>query len=134
MVKLDYKYGLPFCQVSLVYKGKSVTLDNVLLDTGSGGSVFKMDKVDEIGITIEDDDTIDTISAVGGIEFVYNKNIDGISIGNLELRNFTIEVGVMDYGFEVNGILGMDFMKGIGAIIDLDKMIIYNKSKTYDGV
>ena len=41
------------------------------------------------------------------------------------MRDFSIEVGVMDYGFEVNGILGMDFMKGVGAIIDLDKMIVY---------
>lgn len=126
MVKLDYKYGLPFCQVTLIYKGKSMSLDNVLIDTGSAGSVFKMDKVDELGITIEDDDTIDTISGVGGVEFVYNKNISGISIGNLEVRDFTIEVGVMNYGFEINGIIGMDFMRGVGAIIDLDKMVMYD--------
>ena len=30
----------------------------------------------------------------------------------------------MDYGFEINGIIGMDFMKHIGAIIDLEKMIV----------
>lgn len=126
MVKLDYKYGLPFCQVTLIYKGKSMSLDNVLIDTGSAGSVFKMDKVDELGITIEDDDTIDTISGVGGVEFVYNKNISGISIGDLDVRDFTIEVGVMDYGFEINGIIGMDFMRGVGAIIDLDKMVMYD--------
>lgn len=127
MFNLDYKYGLPFCQVTLLYKGKSMSLDNVLLDTGSGGSVFKMDKVDELGITIEGDDSIDTISGVGGVEFVYKKNIAGISIGNLEVRDFTIEVGVMDYGFEINGIIGMDFMKDVGAIIDLDKMIVYSE-------
>ncbi len=32
----------------------------------------------------------------------------------------------MDYGFEINGIIGMDFLKKVGAIIDLDKMIVYN--------
>lgn len=74
MVRLDLKYGLPFCKVTLICKGKSISLDNVLLDTGSGGTVFKMDKVDEIGITIDKDDTIETISGVGGIEFVYKKN------------------------------------------------------------
>lgn len=40
----------------------------------------------------------------------------------LKLDNFKIEVGVMDYGFEINGILGMDFMKVVGAVINLDKM------------
>ena len=127
MVKLDYKYGLPFCQVTLIYKGKSMSLDNVLLDTGSGGSVFKMDKVDELGITIEDDDTIDTILGVGGVEFVYKKNIDKINLGGIKMNDFTIEVGVMDYGFEINGILGMDFMKSAGIIIDLNKMIVHGE-------
>jgi hypothetical protein len=31
-----------------------------------------------MGITIEDDDIIETISGVGGSEFVYKKNIDSI--------------------------------------------------------
>jgi hypothetical protein len=83
-----------------------------------------MDKVEEIGITIEDDDTIETISGIGGSEFVYKKYVDSISVGDLNLYNFKIEIGVMDYGFEINGIIGMDFLKSVGAIIDLDKMIL----------
>lgn len=122
MIKLDLKYGLPFCTVKLSYNGKSMTIDNVLLDTGSGGTVFKMDVVEEIDITIEDDDVIETISGVGGSEFVYKKDVDSIALGDLELHNFKIEVGVMDYGFEINGILGMDFMKKVGAVINLDEM------------
>lgn len=125
MVKLDLKYGLPFCKVTLTYKGKSISLGNVLLDTGSGGTIFKMEKVDDLGITIEKDDTIETISGVGGIEFVYRKNIDHIELGDLKLRSFIIEVGVMDYGFDINGIIGIDFLKTVGAIIDLDQMAVY---------
>jgi len=111
MVKLDLKYGLPFCTVKLSYNGKCMSINNVLLDTGSGGSVFKMDIIEEIGITIEDDDVIESVSGVGGSEFVYKKDVDSISLDDLKLNNFKIEVGVMDYGFEINGILGMDFMK-----------------------
>lgn len=122
MVKLDLKYGLPFCTVKLSYNGNYISIKNVLLDTGSGGTVFKMDIVEEIGITIEEDDVIETISGVGGSEFVYKKKIDVIMLGELEQHNFKIEVGVMDYGFEINGILGMDFLKKVGAIINLDEM------------
>lgn len=129
MVKLEYKYGLPFCKIKIEYEGKSITLDNILLDTGSGGTIFKMDEVDKIGITIEKEDTIETISGVGGIEFVYKKEIDKIKFGNLEIKNFNIEVGVMDYGFEINGIIGIDFLEHIGAIIDLNKMLVYNWEK-----
>lgn len=126
MVELDFRYGLPFCQVTITHKGNFIVVDNVLVDTGSGGTIFKMDKVDELGVTIEKDDTIETISGVGGVEFVFKKNIDRINFGGLEIRDFEIEVGVMDYGFEINGILGMDFMKTIGMVIDLNKMIAYS--------
>lgn len=126
MVKLDFKYGLPFCKITIFYKNKSMVLDNVLIDSGSGGTVLKMDRVDELGITIEKDDVIETISGVGGVEFVYKKNIDSINLGNLAISNFTIEVGVMDYGFEIDGILGIDFLKEVGAIINLDEMTIYD--------
>lgn len=127
MVKFEYKYGLPFCEIVIEYQGNSITLDNILLDTGSGGTIFKMDMVDNIGITIEKEDTIEIISGVGGIEFVYKKKVDNIKFGKLEIKNFNIEIGVMDYGFEINGIIGIDFMKHIGAIIDLDRMIVYSK-------
>ena len=104
----------------------------MLLDTGSGGSVFKMDVVEDIGITIEDDDIIEAISGVGGTEFVYKKDIDSIELGMLKLNNFKIEVGVMDYGFEINGILGMDFMKAVGAVINLDEMQVLKGSSEVD--
>ena len=41
MVKLQFKYGLPFCSIKLIYKGTEIILDDVLIDTGSGGTVFK---------------------------------------------------------------------------------------------
>lgn len=30
----------------------------------------------------------------------------------------------MDYGFDINGIVGMDFLKAIGAVIDLKNIEI----------
>ncbi|MBU5437154.1 retroviral-like aspartic protease family protein [Tissierella sp. MSJ-40] len=129
MANLNLKYGLPFCTIKLSYKSKSISIDNVLLDTGSGGTVFKMDIVDKIGITIEVDDIIETISGIGGSEFVYKKDVDSIILGDMELKNFKIEVGVMDYGFDINGIIGMDFLKEVGAIINLDEMKVTKDSR-----
>ena len=43
MLRLDLKYGIPFCTVELSYKGQKGFINNVLLDTGSVGTVFKMD-------------------------------------------------------------------------------------------
>ena len=30
-----------------------------------------------------------------------------------------VEIGAMDYGFSINGILGMDFLRAAGAILNL---------------
>lgn len=53
---------------------------------------------------------------------MYKKDVNSIVLGDLELDNFKIEIGVMDYGFDINGILGMDFMKKVGAVINLAEM------------
>lgn len=40
------------------------------------------------------------------------------------VNNFKAEIGAMDYGFDINGIIGIDFLTKINAIINLDKMTI----------
>ena len=56
---------------------------------------------------------------MGGAEFVFSKRIDRIGLGDLEIDHFEIEVGAMDYGFDIEGILGMDFLLKVGAVVDL---------------
>lgn len=80
--------GFHFAVLKLIYK--EMLIEDIILDTGSGGTVFKMDKVEEIGITIEDEDTIETISGIGGSEFVYKKEVDVIKIGELGDKEFQV--------------------------------------------
>lgn len=56
-----------------------------------------MDKVEEIYITIDENDTIETISGIVGEEFVYLEKIDKLLLVEIELNKFKIEIGVMDY-------------------------------------
>ncbi|OZV12686.1 hypothetical protein CIW83_07235 [Tissierella sp. P1] len=76
-----------------------MSLDNVLLDTGSGGTVFKVCKVNEIGITIEKDNTIEIILGIGGVIFVYKKSIYGI------ILEFIKKVSLADVVENFGGIL-----------------------------
>jgi hypothetical protein len=62
---------------------------------------------------------------VGGVEFVFAKLVDQVAIGDLLAENFMIEVGAMDYVFPIDGILGMDFLLAVGAIIDTEARAIY---------
>ena len=64
------------------------------------------------------------ISGVGGSEFVYSKTIDSVKIGDMEAKKFPIEIGAMNYGFELDGIIGLDLLQQIKAIINIDKLTL----------
>lgn len=118
--------GLPYVATSINYRGQQVKLDNVLLDTGSVGTVLAVDKMLAIGLQLEAEDMIHRIRGVGGTEFVFTKTVDTLALGELAVNNFEIEVGAMDYGFNLDGIVGLDFLLQVGAIIDLKQMQIYS--------
>jgi hypothetical protein len=45
-----------------------------------------------------------------------------VAVGDLCLDDFEIGVGGMDYGFAIEGILGMDFLTKTGAILNLSTL------------
>lgn len=45
-------------------------------------------------------------------------------IDNLIVHNFDVEVGMMDYGFDIDAIIGLDFLVQVGAVIDLKQLEI----------
>ena len=45
-------------------------------------------------------------------------------MGTFTIKQLEIEIGGMDYGFNIQGILGMDFLISAGAKIDLKKLEI----------
>ncbi|MNN46328.1 hypothetical protein D3C81_1607070 [compost metagenome] len=49
---------------------------------------------------------------------MFFKTVDSIEIEDITLDQFEIEVGEMEYGFPIEGILGFDFMQAAGIIID----------------
>ncbi|MFQ5631541.1 MAG: retropepsin-like aspartic protease [bacterium] len=116
--------GLPFVDAKLVYQNKKLDLHNVLLDTGSSGTVFAAEKVTTIGLFQEPQDPIRQIRGVGGHEFVFVRQVESISVGSLNAKDFEIEIGDMFYGIEIDGIVGVDFLLSTNAIIDLSKLEI----------
>lgn len=124
-MKIRVQDGLPFVTVSIVYKEQKITLNNVVLDTGSVGCVFMTETMAKIGLTPESKDMIRQVKGIGGVEFVIMKQADKVILGDLTAENFTIEIGAMDYGFDFDEILGFDFLQQTGAVIDLASMDIY---------
>ncbi len=124
-MRIHLRDSLPYVTASLVHQGRQMSLRNVLLDTDSAGSVFSIDKVLTVGLTYEPHDEIHRIRGVGGAEFVFTKRVDHLAVGDLQVSGFPIEVGTMDYGFEIDGIIGMDFLARVGAVIDLAELEMY---------
>jgi hypothetical protein len=65
---------------------------------------------------------------IGGRESVVEKAIEGIEVGELTVPAFSIQLGALEYGFALNGILGMDFLRQSGAIVNLDSLVITGHS------
>ncbi len=124
MTKITIKGGLPYVTAQLIYRGRRIRFENVLVDTGSGGSVFQADRLLDEALDIQPTDRIREIRGVGGSEFVVSKRIDELRLGDFSVKDFEIEVGAMDYGFGIEGIVGMDFLLQIGAIVDLDRLVV----------
>ena len=127
-MKIHLRKGLPYVTATIRHHDQQLTLERVLLDTGSAGTVFSADKILSIGIKYEAEDAVHRIRGVGGAEFVFAKKVNCLSLGVLEVEDFEIEVGAMDYGFDIEGIIGMDFLTQCGAMIDLSHLEILKSS------
>ena len=121
-MRIRIKNGLPYVSATLIHRRQRVTLKNVLLDTGSAGTIFSTDKVAAVGLTYEPEDFVHRIRGVGGSEFAFTKQVDELKVGDLKVLPFELEIGAMNYGFEMDGIIGLDFLTAVGALIDLDEM------------
>ncbi|MFW5437626.1 retropepsin-like aspartic protease [Paenibacillus apiarius] len=128
-MKININHGLPFVTVTIQFRGQKLTLRKVLLDTGSAGTIFNADVVGTIGVIPESEDIVDTIRGVGGVEYVYTKNFDAIYLDRVCLEHFQVEIGSMDYGMEIEGIIGFDYIQAANLIIDSSSMQIYSLTR-----
>lgn len=126
-ITLNINHHLPFVQLRIWYRGQSLLMNNVLIDTGSASTIFKLDIVEKIGLIAEADDIVGMISGVGGSEYVFLKQIDSIEINGVLIKDFTVDIGVMDYGIEIDGIIGIDFLLRVKGVIDLDKLLFESR-------
>jgi hypothetical protein len=119
---LRIERGLPFVSLEIGWQQAALTLPSVLLDTGSAGTVLAVDSVEPLGIRLEQEDPINRIVGVGGGEFVFCKRIPWLALGPCRALDMPVELGALDYGFPIDGILGLDFMRQVGLVIDLGQL------------
>jgi len=127
--ELSLQNGLPFVVVNLQHNGKRIQLSKVLLDTGSAATLLNIDHALELGLDCLPSDPLRRICGVGGAEFVFEKRVAYIALGQMKCMDFAIQIGDMDYGFQLDGIIGMDFLTQVGAQLDLANLKIFNTTR-----
>ena len=116
---------LAFVEVTPYANGKSLKLPHVLLDTGSGGTVFRADDLETMGVLPDPDGIVQTMGGIGaGAETVLETHIDGIEVGELRADQLLIQMGELEYQRDMDGIIGLDFLLQTNAVIDFHALTI----------
>jgi hypothetical protein len=118
-MQLTLRDDLILVSVTVAYRGQVIQVPDVVVDTGSATTMLSTDIVAGVGVAPEMDDVLHFIRGVGGTEVVFSRCVDRLQVGSQAVERFEIEVGGIDDAFNINGILGMDFLVHVGAIIDL---------------
>lgn len=120
-MKIRVLNDLPIVSANIEVAGKYAVFRSALLDTGSFGSLFRIDILAEAGIQITDTAQLSKIYGVGGYENVLTLQIDKLQVGELEITNPFIQTGAMNYGIDIDAIIGFDFFKTSRAVVDFDR-------------
>lgn len=125
-MKVRMEYGLPLVSFVLCYEENTIVLENVLLDTGCATTIFDTDILAEVGIEL---DVIKgkpkRMYGVGGYsEPCYEQIVSSMMIDEQNLYNFQIQLGITKESYGFDGILGMDYMKCTGLLLDCKQMSV----------
>lgn len=126
-MKIVMKNGLPLISVKLGYKSSTITLENVLLDTGCAISVFDTDIVSTIGLTINTEigRAVRMYGIGGKSELAFQQTIDEISIDSNHLSNYTLQLAMTKIPYSFDAILGVDYFTRSQAVIDFKNFVVY---------
>ena len=121
-MQLTLRDDLILASVTVTYRGHEIEISDVVVDTGSATTMLSTDIVAQVGVVPEMEDVLHFIRGVGGTEVVFSRCVDRLQVGSQCIEQFEIEVGGIDDTFDINGILGMDFLLYTRATIDLNAM------------
>ncbi|WP_141603957.1 retropepsin-like aspartic protease [Terrilactibacillus laevilacticus] len=117
-MKIKHKYGLLLVDIILTFNGKSIVIENMVVDTGAAKTLISQDVVEDIGLHVDLHDKIVTYFGVGGKEHAFRKRVDQIQISDFIVEK--VEVDFNNFGYDdINGLLGLDLLMKVGFTIDL---------------
>lgn len=122
-MRLFYDGQLITTTLTVKFRGKSMKINHVIVDTGSSHTVISPDVLEEIGVKYESGDTIYEAYGIGGSVPFYTKNMDKVQIDSFVIKNVQVDVGILPE--DHSALLGLDILKRYKFIIDLDQLKLH---------
>ena len=105
-VQVQLKNGLLYTSIEITHEGKSIIINDVIIDTGAFHTIISPDYLDELQAEFTDDDVLIEAYGYGGASsYAVRKRIDTISCEYIKLSDFKIDFGQIDPDEKVNGLL-----------------------------
>jgi predicted aspartyl protease len=125
---IEFDGQLITTSITAEFRGKSILINDVIVDTGSSHTIFSPDILEKIGVKYEKGDYVFESYGIGGKMSFYCKTLDEVKIGDFSVRDVTVDIGMLPK--DHTGLLGLDILKTYQFIIDLERMIL-NKGSNF---
>ncbi|KGK87399.1 aspartyl protease [Desulfosporosinus sp. HMP52] len=121
-MNMKFQDGLLFTSIQISFRGNTKVIENIVIDTGAAETIISPDAVEDIGIFAELEDSVNSFYGVGGsLHNFFSKNVVKVKLGEASLE-VKMDFGVIDPQGNINGLLGLDLLMELGAVIDLRKL------------
>lgn len=122
-MNMKFQDGLLFTSIQVSFRGSTKVIGNIVIDTGAAETIISPDAVEDIGIFAELEDSVNSFYGVGGsLHNFFSKNVEKVKLGEVSLEEVKMDFGVIDPKGYINGLLGLDLLMKLGAVIDLKKL------------
>ncbi|NLM12532.1 MAG: hypothetical protein GX209_02140 [Epulopiscium sp.] len=86
-MKLEYRDGFLFTSIIVQYHGKSIKIDNIVVDTGASYCIIEPNAIESLGITSSKHDEIEIFYGVNGIYSYIKRTADCIMLDQFALND-----------------------------------------------
>lgn len=124
-MNMKFQDGLLFTSIQISFRGSTKVIENIVIDTGAAETIISPDAVEDIGIFAELEDSVNSFYGVGGsLHNFFTKNVVKVKLGEASFEEVKMDFGVIDPQGYINGLLGLDLLMKLGAVIDLRSLSI----------
>ena len=121
-MKFEWKQGLIWINVTIIYGGKNIIIPNCIIDTGSSSTMIDIDLVE---FDYHKPAPTKRLFGIGtGKQEVLCQQVDKLIIDQFELEAVEIEFGAIKENLGINGFIGNDILSQFMLTINFKQKVI----------